>query len=302
MTLNQLIYFDTVSRLENFRAAAENLYISQPSLSRSMSSLEEELGIQLFEKEGRGVKLTSAGRIFAEHTSRILEDYDIAISNMRELSSTGGRVDIGYVFPIANYYIPHMVRKFLELPENKDVTFSFSQNITADIISDIKKGKLDIGFCAYAENEEDVEFTPIIKQEMVIITSRDHPLASEGDLPIMTLLEYPVIGYARDSGLGRFTRRHYKSMQIKPNIIFECSDENSIQALVREGFGIALVANVDILNEEFVTVHSLSDVNMSHYINIAWLKNHYQLPAAKRFIDFMLSQSELKSAQLHSGV
>lgn len=292
MTLNQLSYFRTVARTENYHTAADELYISQPSLSRSMDSLEKELGVLLFEKSGRGIVLTKSGRLFLEYVDRILEECEIAVYKMKELSSTGGRIDIGYVFPLANYYIPHMVRSFLDLPENKSVTFGFAQNRTSSIIHDVKKGILDVGFCAYAENEEELEFFPIIKQEMVIITNLDHPLALHGKLSIYELENYPVIGYERISALGRYTNRLYRNIGIKPDIICECPDENSIQALVREGFGIALVASVDALNENEVSIHSLSDVDLVHYVNMVWLKNHYQMPAIKRFIDYMKNSSE----------
>ena len=152
MTLNQLRYFQAVARLQNFRAAAEELYISQPSLSRSIDSLQEELGVVLFEKAGRGISLTGSGRLLLEYTNRIIEECDIAVYKMKELSTTGGRIDIGYVFPLANYYIPHKVRSFLDMPGNEHVTFGFTQNRTSSIIRDIKNGKLDVGFCAYSEN------------------------------------------------------------------------------------------------------------------------------------------------------
>ena len=70
MTLNQILYFRKVARLENYHQAAEELYISQPSLSRSMASLESELGVALFEKKGRGVTLTKAGKLFLEQIGR----------------------------------------------------------------------------------------------------------------------------------------------------------------------------------------------------------------------------------------
>ena len=70
MTLNQILYFQKVARLENYHQAAEELYISQPSLSRSMAVLESELGVALFEKKGRGVTLTKAGQLFLEHLRR----------------------------------------------------------------------------------------------------------------------------------------------------------------------------------------------------------------------------------------
>ena len=186
----------------NFRAAAEELYISQPSLSRSIDTLEHELGVVLFERTGRHIALTGSGRLFLEYTNRILDECDRAIYKMKELSTNGGRIDIGYVFPLANYYIPHKVRSFLDIPENEKVTFGFTQNRSSSIIREIKNGNLDVGFCSFSENEEELEFTPILKQEMVIITSKDHPLAEKDDLSIRELTHYPVIGYDRISGLG----------------------------------------------------------------------------------------------------
>ena len=298
MTLNQLRYFQAVARLQNFRAAAEQLYISQPSLSRSIDSLEQELGVVLFEKAGRGIALTGSGRLLLEYANRIIEECDIAVYKMKELSASGGRIDIGYVFPLANYYIPHKVRSFLDIPGNEHVTFGFTQNRTSSIIRDIKNGKLDVGFCAYSENEEELEFVPILKQEMVIITSLEHPLADKDELSINELTNYPVIGYDRISGLGGYTNRLYKNLGIKPEILCECSDENSIQALVREQFGIALVAKVDILNDKYLKIHRVSDAELIHYVNLVWLKHHYLMPATERFIDFMISGSDLDSSTL----
>ena len=98
MTLNQILYFQKVARLENYHQAAEELYISQPSLSRSMAALENELGVTLFEKKGRGVELTKAGKLFLEHADRIVADCSVAVDKMQELSSDGGKIDIGIFF------------------------------------------------------------------------------------------------------------------------------------------------------------------------------------------------------------
>lgn len=91
MTLNQLEYFQKVATLQHFRQAAELLKISQPSLSRSMSLLEEKLGLMLFEHQGRNVVLTKSGRVFLEHVNRILEEVHIAEHKMKQLA---GSMDI----------------------------------------------------------------------------------------------------------------------------------------------------------------------------------------------------------------
>lgn len=293
MTLNQLRYFQTVARLENYHAAAEKLYISQPSLSRSIDSLEQELSVALFERAGRGIRLTKVGLIFLEYVDRILGECDMAVRKMKEFSRSGGRIDIGYVFPLANHYIPHMVRTFLNQKGNETVAFSFSQNRTPYILSEVKKGHLDVGFCAYAENENELEFYPLIKQEMVIIVPKNHPLGCEEKTSVMELMKHPVIGYDRFSGLGSYTTRVYQRLGISPDIICECPDENAIQALVRENFGIALVAMVDCLDEKDICILKLSDAELFHHVYMVWLKNHYHIPAIQKFITYMKNESDL---------
>ena len=248
MTLNQILYFRKVARLENYHQAAEELYISQPSLSRSMAALESELGITLFEKKGRGVVLTNAGRLFLEHADRIAGDCDIAAGKMKELASGGGKINIGYIFPLAGHYIPHNVRTFLDQEENKNVAFSFWQNHTPAIAQKVKSGELDLGFGGFLKRD-DMEFFPLIQQPLVIVSPEQHPIADEPEVPLVKLTRYPVIGYDRASWMGAYTGHLYRKYQLHPNIIMECPDEYSIVALVRENFGIALMPRTDILEQ-----------------------------------------------------
>ena len=167
MTLNQIFYFIKAAELENFRTASLQLHISQPSLSRSMAMLEEELGVALFEKTGRGIRLTKAGKIFYDHAVKISTDYDQAIDRMAEVAGGQGKIDIGYVFPLAGHYIPSKVRLFLEKKENENVSFSFLQDHSHDIIRRLREGELDIGFGGKTD-DPDLEFYPLIDQEKVV--------------------------------------------------------------------------------------------------------------------------------------
>lgn len=169
MTLNQLGYFYQAAVLQHFNQAAEKMNISEPSLSRSISSLEDELGVTLFEKRGRNVILTKAGEIFLEHATQILDDVKRAENKMHHLATDGGHIDIAYVSPLAREYIPRTVRNFLSLEQNKNITFNFNQDITSVNIEGLKKGAYDLIFGSYSANEPNIEFVPIIKQEIVAI-------------------------------------------------------------------------------------------------------------------------------------
>ena len=112
---------------------------------------------------------------------------------------------------------------------------------------------------------------PVVNQEMVIITPPEHPLKYKKDLVLEDLLDYPVIGYDRTSGLGRFTNSIYKQNHIKPSIAFESSDEN---------------AHVESLQAYDVEILHLSNVKPYHTVYMAYLKNMPMIPAVRKFIDF----------------
>ncbi len=292
MTLNQILYFQKVARYENYHHAAEELYVSQPSLSRSMASLESELGVTLFEKVGRGVTLTKAGKLFLEYVDRIVEDCNVAMDKMQELSSDGGKIDIGYVFPLAGYHVPQKVRSFLNQEENSSVVFNFWQNHTPAIEKKVRSGELDIGLGGYLKRE-DMEFFPLLYQELVIITPEDHPLKNEDAIPLGEMGKYPVIGYDPESWMGTYARRLFKKYHISPNLIAECPDEYSIIAMVRENFGIALMPRTDILaRADGITIHKIENLTIYRQIFMFWMKERYHLPAVERFIRYMKTQAE----------
>ena len=292
MTLNQIYYFQTVARYENYRKAAEELYISQPSLSRSIASLESELGVLLFEKNGRGVNLTKGGKLFLEYADRIIDECEIAKNKMKEMASDGGKIDIGYVFPLASHYIPHNVRDFLNKKENKNVTFNFFQNHTSVIAKKVRSGELDVGFGGYIDKEE-FEFFPVLSEEMVLITPKGHELESYKKVSIQELRNYPVIGYDRESWLGNYTKQLYRRLAFQPNIVVECPDEHSIVALVSEDFGIALVPAIEEINENRVNIHRFDDIELMHHTFMFWMRDRYQLPAVERFIEYMKQKAPL---------
>ena len=287
MTLNQIVYFQTVARCQHFRLAASELNISQPSLSRSISNLEDELGIVLFERKGRTVTLTKYGRIFLEHADRILNDVALAEKQMKRLAGSSGHVDIAYVFPLAAWYIPHMVRQFLAGGSNEKISFNFHQTNTYEMVNGLKAENYEVIFGAYVEDEPGIEFVPILKQEMIIITPLGHPLASKENVSLKDLEGYPVIGYDRNSGLGKFTLRTYASYSLQPNIICESPDENAIASLVAEDFGIALIADVDILEHFQLEKLHLTDISLQHTVYMGYLRDHYQIPAVRSFISFI---------------
>lgn len=287
MTLHQLEYFQAVACHQHYHKAAEELNISQPSLSRSMALLEDELHIILFEKQGRNIVLTKAGRVFLDQVNKILDEIRITEKKMHELANSEGHISIAYVYPLANHYIPHIVRSFLDENAGKNITFQFNQSYTKKLIEGLKSNEFDIIFGSACDNEPDIHFSPIMEQEMVVIMPKNHPLTKLSSVPTGELANYPLIGYERFSGLGRFTSQFYKDQNLSVNILCECPDENAIAALVAENFGIGLVASVDALAHANVEIRPLADLHLGHTVYMGYLKDHYQIPVIRAFIQFV---------------
>ncbi len=288
MTLSQLTYFYEAAMLQHFNKAAERLNISQPSLSRAITNLEDELGVTLFEKNGRNVTLTKAGKIFLEHAKQILDDVERAENKLHQLSTDGGHIDIAYVSPLAREYIPRNVRSFLSEEKNRNVTFNFFQDITKANIAGLKEGHYDIIFGSYSVHEPSIAFVPILIQNMVVITPKNHPLTKQGYVNPNDFTQYPVLGYTSSSGLGRLTRDYWKSLGVTPSIICEAPDEIGIASFVAEDFGIALIADVEAIHRDDIDIIPLIPEHpLSHTVYMGYRRDKYQLPAVSRFIKYV---------------
>ncbi len=288
MNLNQLYYFKTIANLQHFRIASEKLNVSQPSLSTSMANLEDELGIKLFERQGRNVKLTKYGKIFLEYVESSLETLEVGINKIKTLTNNeGGNIDIAYVFPLAPSYIPKIVRNFLDQNENKNISFSFKQELTSAIIEGLKNSKYDLGFCSYIENEKNIIFEPIIEQELVLIVPKNHPLSNKKEVSIKEIEKYNVIIYFKESGLGKLTSKIFNDNNINPNIIFEGENEHAILGLVAENFGIALVGKTPLLKNSNIKQIKVKELNYKRHIYLAYVKNRYFPPAIQKFLEYI---------------
>lgn len=220
--------------------------------------------------------------------STILDDVKRAESKMHQIATDGGHIDIAYVSPLAKVFIPTIVRSFLTEKENKNITFNFFQDITSVNIEGLKKGRYDIIFGSYSPDENGIDFVPIIRQEIVAILPPGHPLTLKDTMEATDFADYPVLGYARHSGLGKYTRSFFKKHDVSPNFICESPDENGIASLVAQGFGIALVADVDAIHRDDICIrHLVSHESFSHTVYMGYMTGKYQLPAIKRFIEFV---------------
>ena len=295
MNLYHLRYFVTLAQLEHYTKAAELLAITQPSLSHAIASLEKELGVKLFEKEGRNVVLTKCGQAFLEDVKQALDMLDSSINKLQLTGSGEGRIDIAQLRAVSSIIVPNLVRGFLDSKSAKNIDFHFhsSTGLTADIIQGLKDRKYDIAFCSMMENEPLIDFIPVARQELVLIVPEGHPLENKDSINLKETLPYPQIGFSKRSGLHPIIKRLFDQCGCHPEVVYTMEEDQAVAGLVGAGFGIAIVPNMPIL--DYMPVKSIQIIwpTWERIFYMATLKNVYQAPIVNEFKRYVIEHTNL---------
>ena len=284
MNLNHLSYFRVLAKLEHYTQAAEELSITQPSLSHAMSALEKDLGTYLFEKQGRNIKLTKYGKIYYEYVDKALSELERGEKKLKELTNVStGTIELGYIYTLGPNFVPKLIKNFTNADENKNIKFLFGQGTTQSLIKDLKEEKYDMVFCSLVDDEPDIEFIPIANEELVVIVSNEHPLAKNEFIDLSEVGNYPFIGFSEKSGIRSLISDLFKEVDINPNIICEVEEDNAVAGLVEINYGIAVVPKISSL--KYYNVKVLPIINPKHerFIYLATLKNRYLTPSVNFF-------------------
>ena len=201
MNLYQLRYFVMLAETKHFGKAAERLCIAQPSLSHAIAQLEAELGVVLFERKNRSSTLTKEGMQFLSYVEKSLEILDNGIETMAHISRGEGCIELGFLRTLGLSLIPELASGFLQEQKDKHIQFKFYTDVTQPLLQGLKDEKYDMVFCTQLENEKNIEFIPVSKQDLVLIVPRNHPLANRYTVDLTETLPYPHVYFAEKSGL-----------------------------------------------------------------------------------------------------
>lgn len=294
MNLYHLRYFVTLAYLEHYTKAAEKLSITQPSLSHAIASLEAELGIRLFEKDGRNIALTKYGRAFLIDVENALSLLDSGVNTLKLTGRGEGTIDIAFVRTLGTSLIPKLIRGFSELYPSRNIHFSLSTDtgLSADILAGIRQKKYDVAFCSRMNDEPLIEFTPVASQKLILAVPLEHPLAHKHSIRLEESLPYPHIMFCRKSGLRPIIDRLFQQIRAYPEQIpYEVEEDQVAAGLVEQGFGIAVLPDMDILKVMHVKLLQISSPVWERKFYMATLKNSYHAPAVIDFCEYVKKEA-----------
>ncbi len=277
MELHQLRYFVSVADEENFTRAAEACQVAQPSLSQQIIKLEKELGQKLFERLGRRVKLTDAGKFLYERATTILANVDHAKEDMLDDLATGeGRVAIGAIVTAAPFLLPPLLKLFARSFPNAEIVVH--ENLTDHILADCRRGDLDIGLVALPIDDDQLYIEPLFKDELLLCVHHKHKLATKQKVTIQDITQEPFILLDPIHCLGEQVVSFCQGNECRPKVACRSSQIMTVQELVALDHGVSLLpASAAKTDKSRLRKYiSLSGVRPHRTMAMVWHKKRHQ--------------------------
>lgn len=289
MTLLQLQYFRTLARVLHYTQAAAELHIAQPSLSYSIKELEKELGVKLFEKDSRHIKLTVYGEQFLPYAERALDMLDEGVGVLKQMAGSAQQiVRLGYFHSISASLIPAVMMGIYGQEKNQSIRFQFTEAPSFDLFQMLKKGELDLTFCLH--QDPDIESVTIMRQPLYLAVPEHHPLAKRESVCFEDFAREPIVMLDKPSSLRQKMDETYFQHDLTSNVVFEVRECNAALQYVALRFGVSVLPQVPAMENEKVVTIPISDETSSFVrtVCLSWMKNRPLSPAARRVRDYIV--------------
>jgi len=240
--IHQLEYVMAVAKYQGFTRAAEEIKISQPSLSQQICKLENELGISLFVRTTRSVQLTPAGEEFVNHAQRIISDVNAARRCIHEyVSIEKGCLKIGIIAVIGYSHIPNLLASFQK--NYSGIKLHLYEEQCGVLLNQLRSFKIDAVICQIPSTDPNFKFYPLMTDRMVVVTNQHHPLANRKSVELQELVDENFILTPATSGHYHDFLDACRSEGFVPKVVANCAIVDTMLGLVREELGITVLSS-----------------------------------------------------------
>lgn len=287
MEWQQLEYFEVLAKIQHMTKAAEQLSISQPALSRSIARLEDELGVPLFERQGRSISLNRYGEIFLKRVHNIMREYQNGLHEIQELVDPNhGEISLGFLHTLGTNIVPDLIMHFRK--QHHDIHFKLKQNHTHLQLKQLQSGELDLCLLADMEVEKPIQWTELWREEMFAIVPTWHPFASRDSITLKELTNDSFILLKKGYALRIQLDSIFKKAHFTPTITFEGDEVATVAGFVAAGLGVSILPDGEEINVKRIAKIHISDFKLERVIGMAWTEGRYLSPATKQFQQFIL--------------
>lgn len=285
MDIRHLQYFLEVARWKSFTKAAQSLYITQPTISKMIKNLEEDLGVVLFERLGKRVELTDAGQIIFDQSQSIVKSFHNLTAGLDDLMNLRrGSIRIGLPPMVGSSFFPKVIGQYRN--QYPGITVHLVEDGAKKIEADVGSGVLDIGVVLMPTKEEKFHTFTIVKDHLMLIVHPSHPLAERQEVALSELAQEAFVMFREDFALHDIIIEACLREGFQPEVIYESSQWDFIREMVAINLGVGLLPKTicQELDTTRVRVIPLSKPIIPWHLAIIWKKDHYLSFAAREWI------------------
>jgi LysR family transcriptional activator of glutamate synthase operon len=286
MKIRQVQYFLTVAETGRFTTAAEELHISQSSVSKQIMALEKELGFLLIDRSRRRIALTRAGEAFLKHARVLNKDYLAMVAELSAYKTTPS-FSVLSIPVIAQYGIASYLAQFRTAYPHFD--FTLEEREPLPILRSLDNHTHDLAFVREHYLDTETYSSLLIAQDKLLVAvSKDHHLADRGSVSLKELADENFITYEKSTLVDKLVVGACRRAGFEPRVIYATLRIESILGLVASNSGIALVMGKVFDHSKHLDVIGVPlEETIKSDVVLAWLKNKMPSKAARKFVDFM---------------
>lgn len=290
MELRQLRYFIEVAEREHISEAAVHLHVAQSAVSRQIANLEDELGVQLFERIGRNVKLTPIGKIFLDHSVSAIKAIDFAKKQIDEYLNPGiGTIKIGFPTSLAGHLLPTVISAFKK--EHPNVAFHLRQGSYNYLIEAVKQRELNLAFLGpLPPKDSNLNNTILFTENFSVLLNANHPFAKRSKIPLIDLRNEDFVLFPEGYIMQKLVVEACNSVGFTPKITSEGEDMDAIKGLVAAGIGLTLLPESTFYDStpRFTKKIPIDLPNIRRTVGIVSPASRNLSPSEKVFHDFVV--------------
>ncbi|MFB9903791.1 LysR family transcriptional regulator [Allokutzneria oryzae] len=304
MTLQQLRYFLAVARTRHFTRAAEEAGVAQPSLSKQVRALEDELGAELFTRVRGNIALTAAGEALLPIAERILSDVDTASLEVQELAGLRrGRVRVGAPPSLCASLFADVLRRFHD--SYPGIRLLVEEGGSQDLVGALNRGELDLALVIASEphTPEQLTSTPILREDLVVASpAAAPPPTTRRHLRLTDLRDRPLVMFRQGYDLRQVTLEACHRAGFEPTFAVEGGEMDAVLRFVEAGLGLAIVPSMVLAARPALRGTPLAPPGMSRTIALAQRTDITPTNAGRAFRSTLLDHLTTATGTLPTGV
>jgi DNA-binding transcriptional LysR family regulator len=284
--LEELEWFVTLAGIEHVTEAAAELGVSQPALSRALARFESRVGVPLFDRVNRRLRLNPYGQIMLEHARRSLDEIAAAGERIAALRDPDtGHVRLAFLHSLASWYVPEQLRRFRGSAPG--IMFDLFQGPAHELAERVRNGQSDVAITSPRPTAPEFAWHRLYEERLCLAVPRGHRLATRTRVKLAAAASEPFVALGGQAGLRQLTDELWAEEGIAPRIVFEAIEIPTIEGLVAAGFGVAVVPVPRRRDDPKVVHIPLTNAGAKREVGLVWNRNRVLSPPQQRFVAFL---------------